>query len=158
MAAPVNNTTSVSAGLQMASLAVAQAQQSVGKPAASAPAASAPSTSAATAQPAQTTTAASVTAAAVATASSAKPASSDSSAKTVAQAAEQLQAYFQPQQTVTLNVDKSSGESFVKIVDSQTKQLILQIPSKEVLAMAHKLQEQGTPQGKPAGTLVDQEG
>ena len=157
MAAPVNSTTSVSAGLQIASLAVAQAQVGSGKPAASGSAAGSASSPASGSTPA-TVTAASVAAAAVAAPSSAKSASSDAAPKTVAQAAEQLQAYFQPQQTVTLNVDKTSGESYVKILDTQTKQLILQIPSKEVLAMAHKLQEQGTPQGKPAGTLVDQEG
>jgi flagellar protein FlaG len=108
-------------------------------------------------------TVASLTAATVAADSTGKatPSSSNgqdqASATSFAEAVEQLQDYFQPQQTVSLNVDKSSGESIVKIVDAKTKQLILQIPSKEVLAMAQKLREQGSPQDSP-GILVDQQG
>jgi flagellar protein FlaG len=109
-------------------------------------------------------TVASLTAATVAADSTGKATPSSSSngqdqpsPTSFAEAVEQLQDYFQPQQTVSLNVDKSSGESIVKIVDAKTKQLILQIPSKEVLAMAQKLREQGSPQDSP-GILVDQQG
>jgi len=169
MAAPVNSTNSVSAGLQMTSLVAVQAQISAAKSTTNATNASPAASSAKTsdtpnavgnagAKTPASTTAASVTAATVAADSKPASASSEASAKSVDQAVQQLQSYFQPQQSVTLNVDKASGESYVKIVDSKTKQLILQIPSKEVLAMAHRLQEQGNPQTAASGLLVDQTG
>jgi uncharacterized FlaG/YvyC family protein len=72
-------------------------------------------------------------------------------------ATRKLQDYFAPEQNVTLQVDHDSGESFVKIVDAKSKQLILQIPSKEVMAMAQKLREAANPQST-SGVLVDKEG
>jgi uncharacterized FlaG/YvyC family protein len=45
----------------------------------------------------------------------------------------------------------------VKIVDTSTKRMILQIPSAQVLAMARKLQQMANPQGT-SGVLVDQQG
>jgi uncharacterized FlaG/YvyC family protein len=68
-----------------------------------------------------------------------------------------LQDYFAPDQNVSMEEDHDSGQSYVKIVDAKTKQLILQIPSAEVLAMARKLQEMANPQSA-SGVLVDQEG
>jgi uncharacterized FlaG/YvyC family protein len=72
-------------------------------------------------------------------------------------AVESLQDYIKPQESITLQVDKTSGETYVKIVNTQTNQLILQIPSAQVLAMAQKLQEMANPQAASGG-LVDQEG
>ncbi len=73
------------------------------------------------------------------------------------QAVKSLLDYIKPQQDVTLQVDKASGQTYVKIVDAQTKQTILQIPSAQVLAMARKLQEMAYPQAA-SGVLVDEEG
>ena len=72
-------------------------------------------------------------------------------------AVKHLQDYFAPDQNVSMEEDHDSGQSYVKIVDAKTKQLILQIPSAEVLAMARKLQEMANPQSA-SGVLVDQEG
>lgn len=188
MAAPVNSTNSIPAGLQMAAV---QAQLNAGRTTANSantanigPGAGSPNdaangngsdsyvsasssgkdgTKAATAQNGAPATVASLTAATVAADSSGKTDSSSSKGAdqstptSFSEAVAQLQDYFQPQQTVSLNMDKSSGENIVKIVDAKTKQLILQIPSREVLAMAQKLREQGSPQDSP-GILVDQQG
>jgi len=75
----------------------------------------------------------------------------------LAAAVKHLQDYFQPDQNVTMQVDHATGESYVKIVDAKTKQLVLQIPSKEVLAMAQKLREMAYPQSA-SGVLVDHQG
>lgn len=54
-------------------------------------------------------------------------------------------------------VDDSTGTLFFKIVDSKTKEVIRQVPSEEVLAMARKLRELSG-RKDAAGVLVDQEG
>lgn len=54
-------------------------------------------------------------------------------------------------------VDDSTGLSFFKIVDSKTREIIRQVPSEEVLAMARKLRELSGHKDA-AGVLVDQEG
>jgi uncharacterized FlaG/YvyC family protein len=87
----------------------------------------------------------------------ARKAAGQGSGKDLDEAVKSLQDYIKPQEVITLQVDKESGQPYVKIVNAQTKQLILQIPSAQVLAMARKLQEMATPQGA-SGVLVDQEG
>ena len=105
---------------------------------------------------------------AAAAAANAATASSNLAPKTTAQseaeaaraldvAVKHLQDYFAPDQSVSMEEDHDTGQSVVKIVDAKTKQLIIQIPSAEVLAMARKLQELANPQSA-SGVLVDQEG
>jgi uncharacterized FlaG/YvyC family protein len=77
--------------------------------------------------------------------------------QTLDQAVKSLLDYIKPQESVTLQVDKGSGEPFVKFVNTQTQQTILQIPSAQVLAMARKLHEMANPQ-TASGVLVDEEG
>lgn len=72
-------------------------------------------------------------------------------------AVRKLQDYVAPAQQVSMAVDHSNGDSYVKIVDAKTQRMILQIPSKEVRAMARKLHELAD-QGPTSGVLVDQEG
>ena len=79
------------------------------------------------------------------------------SAQSLDKAVKSLQDYIKPQEEISLQVDKESGQTYVKIVNTQTKQLILQIPSAQVLAMACKLREAANPQAA-AGVLVDREG
>jgi flagellar protein FlaG len=118
------------------------------------------STQAATAQPATApgTQASSGTDAASgqAAAKLANPTAAET-AKLLGPAVKSLQDYIKPQQTATIQVDHATGQSFVKIINAQTKQLVLQIPSAQVLAMAHKLQQMDNPQAA-SGVLVDQEG
>ena len=168
MAESVNSTSSMVPGQQGALVAVQaqMIQQNRGR-AAQAPASQAPvlmlragqGADGAPAPVAQTPAAAAVNAATT---------SSNIAPKTTAQAEAEasraldaavrhLQDYFAPNQKVSLEVDHDSGQSYVKIVDAKTKQMILQIPSAEVLAMARKLQEMANPQAA-SGVLVDQQG
>ena len=87
-----------------------------------------------------------------------KGASADKpSSQQLAAAAKELQNYFEPSQKVTLQVDQASGESYVKIVNAKSQQLVLQLPSADVLAMAQKLRESASAQAD-SGVLVDQQG
>lgn len=54
-------------------------------------------------------------------------------------------------------VDKDSGISFFKVVDVNTRKVIRQIPSEEVLAMARKLRELSG-QTDAKGVLMNEEG
>lgn len=59
--------------------------------------------------------------------------------------------------SLEFKVDKSTGISYFKVVDATTGQVIRQVPSAEVLAMAQKLQDFSSHKD-PAGILMDQEG
>jgi len=58
---------------------------------------------------------------------------------------------------LVFQVDKSTGTFLFKIVDSKTKEVIRQVPSEEVLAMARKLRELSG-RKDASGVLVDKEG
>ena len=151
MTDPVNNMSSSTAGIQMTALAAVQSQLTAesNRQAASPVQAATPVQAAAAALQAKVDSADTQGATASKT--------TEPSAKELAAATTQLQQYFQPDQKVTLQVDHASGQSYVKIVDAKSKQLILQIPSKEVLAMAQKLRSMANPQAA-SGVLVDQQG
>ena len=169
MADSVNSTSSMVPG-QQSTLGAVQAQllQNKGR-LAQGPANQAPGYPARAGQGAGTaTTTTTQTAAAASAAVTAATTSTNLAPKTTAQteaeaaraldaAVKHLQDYFAPDQNVSMEEDHDSGQSYVKIVDAKTKQLILQIPSAEVLAMARKLQEMANPQSA-SGVLVDQEG
>jgi flagellar protein FlaG len=150
MAEAISSSSSVASGAQLAVLAMVQAQQTSD--------ASPPGRSAAAQGQAQAaSTAALGNQASSASAGRTRKAAGQGSAKDLDEAVKSLQDYIKPQEVITLQVDKESGQPFVKIVNAQTKQLILQIPSAQVLAMARKLQEMATPQAA-SGVLVDREG
>lgn len=54
-------------------------------------------------------------------------------------------------------VDKASGQFVFKVVNPATKEVIRQVPSEEVLAMARKLRALDGPKGT-SGVLMDKEG
>lgn len=58
---------------------------------------------------------------------------------------------------LSIQYDKSSGRNVIKIVDSGTGGMVIQIPSEEVLAMARKLREKVNAQDT-SGVLMDKEG
>lgn len=58
--------------------------------------------------------------------------------------------------SLQFKVDQSTGISYFKVVDSNG-QVVRQVPSAEVLAMAQKLQDFANHQN-PSGILMDQEG
>lgn len=73
-------------------------------------------------------------------------------------AVKQVQGYLkQSQSDLRFQVDERSGQTYFKIVDSQTREVIRQVPSEDVLVMARKLRELTNPKGA-SGVLVDKEG
>ncbi len=69
-----------------------------------------------------------------------------------------VQDYFQQLPTdIKFVVDKSTGTYYFKIIDPETKEVIRQVPSEEVLAMARKLREL-TNSRNASGVLMDKEG
>ncbi len=82
----------------------------------------------------------------------------DPSAKTTATALEELQAFLkQTRSELSFQVDESSGRTIFKLINPDTREVIRQVPSEEILAMARKLRALATPKGAP-GVLVDKEG
>lgn len=80
--------------------------------------------------------------------------SGGSPAAAVAQVNQHLQ---QAQPGLRLQVDAGSGRTIYQVVQKGTGEVVLQIPSEEVLGMSRRLRElEG--QGQPSGALVDKEG
>jgi len=88
----------------------------------------------------------------------AAPTASPSSSAALHAAAQEVQKYLaKAPSELQFDVDKSSGRFLFKVVNPATKEVIYQVPSEEVLAMARKLRELDQPKGA-AGVLVDKEG
>lgn len=75
------------------------------------------------------------------TASATPPASTPpSKPEQVQQAVEQIQRVVAPvAQNLQFSIDKGTGKTVVRIVDSETKEVVRQIPAEEVLSIAHAL-------------------
>lgn len=81
-------------------------------------------------------------------------ASGGNPAAAVAQVNQHLQ---QTQPGLKLQVDAGSGRTVYQVIQQDTGEVVLQIPSEEVLGMSRRLRElEG--QGQSSGTLVDKEG
>lgn len=63
----------------------------------------------------------------------------------------------QTQPDLVFQVDRATNEPYFKVVDAKTRKVIRQVPSEEVLAMAHKLRELAHAMDA-SGVLVDQQG
>jgi flagellar protein FlaG len=77
---------------------------------------------------------------------SASTANNDTSVANAADAAalkksvDVLNRYIQPQQgSIEFSLDDSSGKTLLKVVDTETNKVLLQIPSKQALALAESL-------------------
>jgi flagellar protein FlaG len=82
----------------------------------------------------------------------------DPSAEAVDAAASAFHDFFkETSANLVFQVDKSTGQFVFKVVDATTQEVIRQVPSEEVLAMARKLRELSNPKDA-SGVLVDQEG
>ncbi len=81
-------------------------------------------------------------------------ASGSSPAAVVAQVNQHLQ---QAQPELKLQVDAGSGRTVYRVVQQGTGEVVLQIPSEEVLGMSRRLRELGG-QAQSSGALVDKEG
>lgn len=70
----------------------------------------------------------------------------------------ELKAFFQQASSdLVFQVEEGTKHIYFKIIDSQTKEVVLQVPSEEILAMARKLRRLANPKGA-SGVLVDKEG
>ena len=79
-------------------------------------------------------------------------------ADSVHSAAKLFTEYLQSNQSdLEFQVDQATGEPYFKIVNAKTKEVIRQVPSEEILAMARKLRELANAKGA-SGVLVDKEG
>ena len=86
------------------------------------------------------------------------PTAPSSSTAALQAAAQDVQKYLaKAPSELQFDVDKSSGRFLFKVVNPVTKEVIYQVPSEEVLAMARKLRQLDQPKGA-AGVLVDKEG
>ena len=75
-----------------------------------------------------------------------------SNPRAVEQAVQQLNQFAQNfQRSLQFSVDKASGETVVRVLDANTKEVIRQIPSEEFLAIAERLRQQSE---ASAGVLV----
>lgn len=79
-------------------------------------------------------------------------------AKLTEAALEQLNSYLQQTGSeLKFQVDEGTGRTFFKIVSQSTGEVLLQVPSEEMLAMSRKLRELEKRMGA-SGVLVDKEG
>ena len=79
-------------------------------------------------------------------------------AKAPETAAQEINDYLkQSGSDLSFAVDKVSGLSYFQVIDSATKEVIRQVPSEEVLAMARKLRSMAK-QTDASGILMDKEG
>jgi flagellar protein FlaG len=75
-----------------------------------------------------------------------------------AKAAEQINSHLQQADTqLRIQVDAATGRAVYKIMDPATGQVVLQVPSEQVLAMAHSLQSMDKSAGA-SGVLLDKKG
>ena len=79
------------------------------------------------------------------------PASQPADARAVANAVESANAYIQSQQisSIQFSLDKDSGRTVVKMVDTETQEVLRQIPSEEMLAISHAID-------KMRGLMIDE--
>lgn len=81
-----------------------------------------------------------------------------SSEQTLGAAVQDVKNYLQQLSSeLQFGVDKGSGSFYFKVVNPATREVIRQVPSEEVLAMARKLREFANPK-TASGVLMDKEG
>ncbi|MDE3032554.1 MAG: flagellar protein FlaG [Acidobacteriota bacterium] len=86
------------------------------------------------------------------------PTAPSSSPAALQAAAQDVQKYLaKAPSELQFDVDKSTGRFLFKVINPVTKEVIYQVPSEEVLAMARKLRELDQSKGA-TGVLVDKEG
>lgn len=59
---------------------------------------------------------------------------------------------------LSIREDKESGRIVFKVINPKTGEILRQVPSEEILAMARKLRQISESGAQPAGVLVDQNG
>jgi len=72
------------------------------------------------------------------------------------EAVSQLKEYVQDlQRDIDFSVDDKTGRFVVKVIDSQTKELIRQIPSEEMLAISRHIADSLQDMDEPKGFLIE---
>jgi flagellar protein FlaG len=80
----------------------------------------------------------------------------DVSGQNLDAATKSIQDYLKNSQSdLKFSVDKDSGRPVFQIINASTHEVIRQVPSEEVLAMAHKLEKLANPQNS-SGVLMDE--
>lgn len=80
------------------------------------------------------------------------------SSESTGRAAEQLNTYLkQAASELRFQVDEGTGRTFFKVINQDTGEVLLQVPSEEMLALARKLREMEQRMGA-SGVLMDKEG
>ncbi|MDR1062648.1 MAG: flagellar protein FlaG [Azoarcus sp.] len=75
--------------------------------------------------------------------------------QSVRESVEKLNEFIRPYVTsLQFSIDKDAGKFVVKILDTETKEVIKQFPSEKILALAKALAEA---MSKPEGLLVEQD-
>ncbi len=77
----------------------------------------------------------------------------------VREAAKDLNEFAQKIQTnLSFSVDEASGRSVITVFDTQTGEVIRQIPAKEILAVANLIRESTASDGEKVGLLLAAQG
>lgn len=61
----------------------------------------------------------------------------------------------QPPRNVNFTKDNDSGKTVIKVIDNESKELIKQFPSEELISIAQKIQALHQEVGEKAGILLD---
>ena len=71
--------------------------------------------------------------------------------RAVAEAVDSTNAYLQsqPSSSIQFSIDKDTGRTVVKMVDTETKEILRQIPSEEMLAISRSIE-------KMRGVMIDE--
>lgn len=78
------------------------------------------------------------------------------SAEDLGQAVEDINQFVNSQgRTLNFSVDEESGKPVVKVIDFETKEVIRQIPSEEVLTMAKAIKKLQEDLGSATGLMFD---
>jgi len=84
------------------------------------------------------------------------------SVQDLAQATQDISDYIQTvSRSLQISVDKDLGATVIKVVDSETEEVVRQIPAEEILQIARFLSEQqasSEPEVSVKGLLMDSEG
>ena len=82
----------------------------------------------------------------------------DLSTPTLVSAAKEIEKHVRKVSSeLKFEVDDRSGKTYFKIINPATGEVLLQVPSEEIMAVARKLRQLSNPKGTP-GVLVDKEG
>lgn len=82
------------------------------------------------------------------------PVDSDVKKSEIAAAVKHIESYMQSmKRELNFSIDKESGKTVVKVIDSQSEKVIRQMPTEEFLKLSHSIQE--SPEQNMTGVLME---